>query len=77
MNWLDVTRAPDKVSVQGGSSWWSMKRSSTSWTHDDVQVETCPKQEAVAVLVTAEHSALSCVHLRWDLDVPRGLRVLA
>ena len=75
MSWLDLMRIPDNVSIECDSNWRRMRRSAALWVVDDSRIETRQQGETIAVLVTAEHRAVSRVHLRWDLNVPQQLRV--
>jgi len=76
MNWLNIIRTPDYASVLSDTNWQNLERQDTSWTGKNVLVETKSHDNIVSVSVSAPKTTLSYIKLRWNLNIPRELKIL-
>lgn len=76
MSFISILRPPDRVIVPIDGGFYAMTGGGGGWTFRDIRVSMSVVKGAMHVNLSAPHTPVSRLHLRWQADVAVGMRIL-
>ena len=77
MSCINILRAPDRVMIYSETDSFALEKSSNGrWQKDDVELTAQPRENDLPVVLRAPRTAVKRIHLRWQEELPTGLRFL-
>jgi len=75
---FNITRIPGQVTVFSESECISLNNSNSEqrWQARDITVQTAFNDDQLQVILSAPNTPITRIHLRWQINIPSGLRFM-